>query len=629
MILRDYQIEVLDRLSKAWTRHRSVLVQMPTGTGKTVLMAEVIRRKMAEVRRKKSDGILIVAHRRELIEQIKATLEVYGIGQDRVVVESIQKLSRLMSDGRSKMEEVPFSPSLVIIDEAHHALARTYKMLWEWWPEARFLGLTATPCRLNGAPFTDLFDVLLQSWDIQEFIDKGWLSDFDYVSAAPDSEALRMVARLDKRGTDGDYQQRQLTAVMDVPESIVHLFNTYQAFADGKKGIVYAINRQHAQHIAEYYRQQDVHCAVIDSKTPSVDRKRLVADYRKGALDVLVNVDIFGEGFDVPEVEFIQLARPTLSLSKYLQQVGRGMRISEGKEAVLILDNVGLYQTFGLPTEARDWLLTFLGKENGRGERGKARPVVVQEALKEEKTLVNLEMVRIKRHGEQRTGLEIYIRDGKYGFLKDGREICGPEFEKVSRLKAPYFAMGVCPYYIYKNRVDIVDMDGHLMRPGLYGTVKNEGDVFVGTDSTGKTDYWDARGGRHYRQMPRFERIRRLELAQDGNRIYRRKLLKGWEQPFSESDIYVHKDFIILGRRMMYWNDMDTVYEVCGFEKWYVYVKKAWWYDDSYQYASIGKTGEVSAYLNDLPKQLSPRPVNVESLSLTSLSKLMGQRKQG
>ena len=99
--------------------------------------------------------------------------------------------------------------------------------------------------------------------------------------------------------------------------------------------------------------------------------------------------------------------------------------------------------------------------------------------------------------------------------------------------------------------------------------------------------------------------------------------------PFSESDIYVHKDFIILGRRMMYWNDMDTVYEVCGFEKWYVYVKKAWWYDDSYQYASIGKTGEVSAYLNDLPKQLSSRPVNVESLSLTSLSKLMGQRKQG
>ena len=626
-VLRDYQQKMLERLQRAWMAHRSVMVQMPTGTGKTVLMAQAVSMVCGDGL-KQAGEVLIVAHRRELIEQIKGTVALLMPDSNgHVAVESIQKLSRLMSDGRSKMEDVPFSPSLVIIDEAHHALAKTYRLLWERWPEARFLGLTATPCRLNGAPFTDLFDVLLQSWDIQEFINRGWLSDFDYVSAAPDSEALRMVALLDKRGADGDYQQRQLATVMDVPESIRHLYRTYQEFADGKKGIVYAINRQHAQHITEYYQQQGVRCAVIDSQTRAADRTQLVDDYRKGMLDVLVNVDIFGEGFDVPEVEFIQLARPTLSLSKYLQQVGRGMRISEGKAAVLILDNVGLYQTFGLPTEERDWLLTFLGKESGKGERGKARPVVVQENLKEEKTLVNLEMVRIKRHGEQRAGLEIYIQNGKYGFLKDGREICGPEFEKVNRLKAPYFAMGVYPFYIYKNRVDIVDMEGRLMRPGLYGPVKNEGDVFVGTDSAGKMDYWDAKGGRHYRQMPRFERIRRLELAQDGNRIYRRKLMKGWEQPFNENDVYVHKDFIILGRQMMYWNDLDTVYEVCGFEKWCVYVKKAWWYDDSYQYASIDRTGEISAYLNDLPKQLSPKPVNVEGLSLTTLTKLTGMKK--
>lgn len=493
-VLRDYQQKMLERLQRAWMAHRSVMVQMPTGTGKTVLMAQAVSMVCGDGL-KQAGEVLIVAHRRELIEQIKGTVALLMPDSNgHVAVESIQKLSRLMSDGRSKMEDVPFSPSLVIIDEAHHALAKTYRLLWERWPEARFLGLTATPCRLNGAPFTDLFDVLLQSWDIQEFINRGWLSDFDYVSAAPDSEALRMVALLDKRGADGDYQQRQLATVMDVPESIRHLYRTYQEFADGKKGIVYAINRQHAQHITEYYQQQGVRCAVIDSQTRAADRTQLVDDYRKGMLDVLVNVDIFGEGFDVPEVEFIQLARPTLSLSKYLQQVGRGMRISEGKAAVLILDNVGLYQTFGLPTEERDWLLTFLGKESGKGERGKARPVVVQENLKEEKTLVNLEMVRIKRHGEQRAGLEIYIQNGKYGFLKDGREICGPEFEKVNRLKAPYFAMGVYPFYIYKNRVDIVDMEGRLMRPGLYGPVKNEGDVFVGTDSAGKTDYWDAKG---------------------------------------------------------------------------------------------------------------------------------------
>lgn len=233
-------------------------MQMPTGTGKTVLMGEVIRRKMAEVRRKKSDGILIVAHRRELLDQIRGTVKYFGIDMEKehLVVESIQKLSRLMSDGRSKMEDVPFSPSLVIIDEAHHALAKTYRGLWERWPEAKVLGLTATPCRLSGEAFTDLFDVLLQSWSIQTFIDKGWLSDFEYVSAAPDNPLLEKVHGLSKRGADGDYQTKEMVSVMDCEESIAHLYRTYAAFAGGKKGIVYAINREHAVHIAGYYAER-------------------------------------------------------------------------------------------------------------------------------------------------------------------------------------------------------------------------------------------------------------------------------------------------------------------------------------------------------------------------------------
>ena len=191
-VLRNYQQEMINRLVEAWRTHRSVMVQMPTGTGKTVLMAEVIRNylRIEQARaeelknRKNSRGILIVAHRRELLDQIRGTVDYFGIDmkKNRITVESIQKLSR------EKHRPQGLQPSLVIIDEAHHALAKTYRMLWDWWPKAKFLGLTATPCRLDNTGFTDLFQTLVQSYTIQEFIRMGWLSDFDYVTAEPERE---------------------------------------------------------------------------------------------------------------------------------------------------------------------------------------------------------------------------------------------------------------------------------------------------------------------------------------------------------------------------------------------------------------------------------------------------------
>ena len=265
------------------------------------------------------------------------------------------------------LPQKPFLFSLIIVDEAHHALAKTYRMLWDTWPKARFLGLTATPCRLNGAPFTDLFDTLLQSWSIVDFIKKGWLSDLDYVSVRLGSKTIRRIAGLDKRSIDGDFQTTQMALVLDTPESIGQLYASYKEYADGKKGIVYAINRDHARHIADYYQGHGVNCCLIDSKTPRQERQQMVADYLSGRIDVLVNVEIFSAGFDCPEVEFIQLARPTLSLSLYMQQVGRGMRISEGKSAVIILDQVGSYLLFGLPTTERDWQGMFLGTASGKG----------------------------------------------------------------------------------------------------------------------------------------------------------------------------------------------------------------------------------------------------------------------
>ena len=372
MLLRDYQSDICSRVSDAFDKHRSVMVQMPTGTGKTMVLAELVKRLMM-----KDEGIriLIVAHRRELIEQIKATVKRMGLNADNqlsvinnqtIIVESIQTISR-------RIATIEFAPSLVVIDEAHHALAKTYKMMWDAWPDARFLGLTATPCRLNGKGFTDLFDILVQSWDIPTFIKAKWLSTYDFVSIKADSRTQQLISSLKKRGADGDYQVKEMDAVLNKRPSIERLYNCVMEFARNRKGFVYAINIDHARSIAEYYQSQGVNAVAIDSHTPVKERERFISSFRSGGLQVLVNVDIFSEGFDCPDVEFIQLARPTLSLAKYLQMVGRGLRPSKGKTNCMIIDNVGLYRVFGLPSQIWDWQSAFEGRMKMRDERLKSR----------------------------------------------------------------------------------------------------------------------------------------------------------------------------------------------------------------------------------------------------------------
>ena len=377
-MLRGYQIEICERVNGAFEGHRSVMMQMPTGTGKTVVLASLVRRFLREG----ADGsVLIVAHRMELIEQTGAFLNRFGIaygviaGGKRpkewmpVMVASVQTLSAQLSDLVSLL-----SPALVVIDEAHHALAKSYQVLWRAWPKAKFLGLTATPYRLSGEGFTDLFEVLVESWSIKRFMAEGWLSAYDYYAIRPDSEAQRGIDALKRRGADGDFQLKELRERLDVRPRIERLFLSFERFAFDKKGIVYAIDIAHAEHIAAYYRLQGVEAQAISSKTPLPERQRLLALFKQragsaeaqgalGGLQVLVSVDLFSEGFDCPDVEFIQLARPTLSLTKYLQMVGRGLRPSPGKRCCTILDNVGLYRSFGLPSVDRDWGAYFLGRE--------------------------------------------------------------------------------------------------------------------------------------------------------------------------------------------------------------------------------------------------------------------------
>lgn len=359
--LFDYQADMVKRVQEAFRNHDSVMVQMPTGTGKTYLLAALVGLFLKE-------EVWVVAHRRELVSQIKDTLEKFfpSLKSTSIKVTSIQWLSRHYGE----MEE---KPGLIVIDEAHHALAETYAEVMNAYPKAKKLGLTATPYRLNGKGFTDLFDTLLCSWSMEKFIAEGRLSLYDYYSIKPDSAEQLLIDSLQKRGADGDYQQKELNEVMDVKPSLERLCLAIKEYVPGKKGIVYAISIQHAEHIAEFYRENGIKAVAISSKTPLAERQELIGRFKSSSLssslnsasddiEVLVSVDLFSEGFDCPDVEFIQLARPTLSLAKYLQMVGRGLRVAEGKEYCVILDNVGLYKRFGLPSVDRDWQSMFEGR---------------------------------------------------------------------------------------------------------------------------------------------------------------------------------------------------------------------------------------------------------------------------
>ena len=528
--LFDYQKDMKERIEKALRLHRSVMAQMPTGTGKTVLLASVVE---SFLREHSNCNVWIVAHRRELVSQIKDTLNKFLLnfsfsnhpvplskegststpspssseGGDVTALRCSEPLrskvggpskvspdcagwDRLGAIGASKVspdclsasafnvpikavsiqwlskhyDEIEEEPGMIVIDEAHHALAKTYKEMWERFPKAKFLGLTATPCRLNGKGFTDLFDVLVQSWSVPEFISKGRLVTYDFVSIKSDGVTQRLIDSLQKRGADGDYQNKEMDMLLNKKPSIERLYRSLEEFGKDRKGIVYAINISHANAIAEFYREHGIVAVAIDSKTPSSLRKELIERFkassntsfsnhpiplskevfskitpslftikegstshpdpltlrgeggnrptrcseplrskvggaskpspdcagwdrlgatclraadgvgdRLGAtclrpadglapIQVLVNVDIFSEGFDCPDVEFVQLARPTLSLAKYLQMVGRGLRVAKGKKNCVIIDNVGLYRVFGLPSQVWNWNAMFEGK---------------------------------------------------------------------------------------------------------------------------------------------------------------------------------------------------------------------------------------------------------------------------
>ena len=371
--LRDYQQLAKEEIFSKWNRVDNILYQMPTGTGKTRLFTSIIRDiSIWGLRHNINYRILIIAHRSELIEQSSRSLDKYrikhgvlaGTMKDKrdltqaIQVASIQTITHPAN--QCMIDDLKFD--FIIIDEAHHAVANSYQKLWDYCPDAKKLGVTATPWRMNNSGFAQIFDAYIPSMSIKDFIQKGWLATYQYYSIPTSSELVKSIESIREFDIEGDYKNSALVEVCDTSRIRAQLYDSYEKNVLGKKGIIYSISREHSEHICLQYRSRGVAIENIDSKTPAKVREKVIQAFRNGEIDIIVNVDIFSEGFDCPDIEFIQLARPTKSLVKYIQQVGRGLR-KNGDKKCIILDNVGMYSRFGLPDEERDWESFFYGEE--------------------------------------------------------------------------------------------------------------------------------------------------------------------------------------------------------------------------------------------------------------------------
>lgn len=353
-ILRQYQNDGIHKINEKWDEGiRSILFQSPSGTGKTVLFSEIARQCYTNDRK-----ILIVVHRKELVEQAKDKLFNNGVDAGIImagVLPDYTKSVQIASIQTLMNREQP-EAQFIIIDEAHHAKATTYRKLWDMYPNAKFLGVTATPIRLNGEGFEDIFDELIVSDSIQKFISGGFLVPVDhYVGSIPELSKIKL------RG--GDYENFPLSIQMMKKNIMADLVSTYKDKYHGKSTIVFAVNIEHSKQIVASYNRNGISAAHIDATTSTKERERIILDFKNKKIQVVSNVEIITEGFDFPECEVVQLARPTKSLSLYLQMVGRVLRPSEGKSRGLVLDHANLWLEHGLSIIDRNWSLIGFGNQ--------------------------------------------------------------------------------------------------------------------------------------------------------------------------------------------------------------------------------------------------------------------------
>jgi len=370
MELRPYQDRLANDIRSAFSSgaHRPLAVS-PTGSGKTVLFSYITSQVL-----KRGSRVMIVAHRREILDQISATLKRVSVphgfiqagkpmSKQPAMVASIQTLGR-------RLDQVA-PPDLVIIDEAHHAVSKTYIEVFARWPEAKFIGVTATPERLDGKGLGSMFDRMVMGPSVQWLIDNGFLARPVYYAPreTPDLSHVHKVA--------GDFDRAEAEELIDTPKITGDAVTHYRRFCGGQRAVAFCISVAHAQHVAEQFCAAGVPAASIDGSLDPKVRAQRVADLTAGKILVLTSCELISEGFDLPAVNAAILLRPTHSLSMHLQQLGRALRPFPGKTHATILDHVGNCLRHGLAEQERAWDL------EGREKRAKrSTPVETKQCSK-------------------------------------------------------------------------------------------------------------------------------------------------------------------------------------------------------------------------------------------------------
>lgn len=349
--LRDYQIDIINKartLMKSGIK--SMVIVSPTGSGKTALVSHM----MKSAAEKKMHSFFI-CHRRELIKQSMKSFDKCGVyhgviaagfmGDDRPYVNicSIQTLA-------SRLDKINKKPMLICWDEGHHVAAGNWTKIYKAFPNAFHIFVTATPARHDGRGLGEYAQEMILGPSVRWLIDNKYLCD--YKMYAPSRADLS-----DVHTRMGDYKKDELTSAMDKPSITGNAIKEYRSKAMGKRALVFATSIQHSKHVVEEFISNGIPAAHIDGEMNSEDRDRILAQFEKGKILVLSNVEIATEGWDCPALEAVILLRPTKSLSLYLQMVGRVLRLKENGAHAVILDHANLAETHGLPDEAREWSL--------------------------------------------------------------------------------------------------------------------------------------------------------------------------------------------------------------------------------------------------------------------------------
>lgn len=348
MELRPYQEDLVTKTRQAWSQgYKAPCIVLGCGGGKSCIVAEIARRTTWNGKR-----VMFLVHRKELVDQIFRTFVRWGVLMDLCDIGMVQTFTRRIK----KLKK----PDLIITDENHHSQANSYKKIYEHFSDVLRVGVTATPVRLNGDGLCDTNDKLIIGVSTKWLIENKCLAPYDYY--APDiADLTGLHTRM------GEYVTADIEKAMIKNTVFGDAIKYYKQLANGKKAVCYCSSVKHSMATAKAFCDAGIKAVHIDGTTPKAERDRVIADFRKGSITILCNVDLISEGFDVPDCECTILLRPTHSLTLYIQQAMRSMRYKEGKRAIII-DHVGNYARHGMPDDIREWTLEKKEKRNIKKE---------------------------------------------------------------------------------------------------------------------------------------------------------------------------------------------------------------------------------------------------------------------